>query len=54
MIQEIYGTTIGRKRILTFPAVSVNTIELTIEEQKGLTGINEIEAYLIDERLLEK
>ncbi|MBK6378500.1 MAG: alpha-L-fucosidase [Chitinophagaceae bacterium] len=54
LIQEIYGTTIGRKRILTFPAVSVNTIELTIEEQKGLTGINEIEAYLIDERLLEK
>ncbi len=53
LVKEIYGTTIGKKRIITFPAVSVNTIELTIEEQKGSTGISEIEAYLIDEKLIE-
>lgn len=54
LVKEIYGTTIGRKRIISFPAVSVNTIELTIEEQKGATAISEIEAYLIDEKLTEK
>jgi alpha-L-fucosidase len=54
MVKEIYGTTIGNKRIITFPAVFVNTIQLTIEEQLGTTGINEIEAFLIDEKLVEK
>ena len=54
LVKEIYGTTIGKKRIITFPAASINTIELTIEEQNGSTGISEIEAYLIDEKLLEK
>ena len=54
MVKEIYGTTIGKKRIITFPAVYINTIELTIEEQKGSTGISEIAAYLIDEKLIEK
>lgn len=54
MVKEIYGTTIGNKRIITFPAVFVNTIQLTIEEQMGTTGINEMEAFLIDENLVEK
>jgi len=54
LVKEIYGTTIGRKRIITFPAVSINTIELTIEAQKDSTGVTEIEAYLIDEKLIEK
>ncbi len=54
LVKEIYGTTIGKKRIITFPAVSINTIELTIEQQNNSTGISEIEAYLIDEKLIEK
>ena len=54
LVKEIYGTTIGKKRILTFPNVEINTIELTIEEQKGTTSISEIEGYLIDEKLIEK
>lgn len=54
LVKEIYGTTIGKKRMITFPAVAVNTIELTIEEQHGSTGISEIEAYLVDEKLIEK
>lgn len=54
LVKEIYGTTIGKKRMITFPTVSINTIELTIEEQKSTTGISEIEAYLIDEKLIEK
>ncbi len=54
LIKEIYGTTIGKKRVITFPAVNINTIELTIEEQNSSTGISEIGAYLIDEKLIEK
>ncbi|MFN8252338.1 MAG: alpha-L-fucosidase [Ferruginibacter sp.] len=54
LVKEIYGTTIGRKRIISFPAVDANTIELTIEDQKNTTGIAEIEAYYINESLIEK
>jgi alpha-L-fucosidase len=54
LIKEIHGTTIGRKRIITFPAVDINTIELTIEGEKDETVINEIEGYLIDENLIEQ
>ncbi|GAB2835663.1 alpha-L-fucosidase [Ferruginibacter profundus] len=54
MIKEIHGTTIGRKRIITFPAVDINAIELTIEGEHGATIIKEIEGYLINENLVEK
>jgi len=54
LIKEIYGTTIGKKRIISFSAIAVNTIELTIEQQNGPTGISEMEAYLMDEKLIEK
>jgi alpha-L-fucosidase len=50
----INGTTIGRKRIISFPTVTINSIELMIEKQNGVTSISEIEAYLIDEKLIEK
>jgi alpha-L-fucosidase len=53
LVKIIDGTTIGRKRILTFPAVEINTIELTILQQDGVTAVSEIEAYLIDENLIE-
>ena len=52
--QVIEGTTIGRQRIITFPAMPVNRIILSIADQKGMTSINEIEAYLIDKKLAEK
>lgn len=54
LIKEIKGTTIGRKRILTFPAVNISTIELTILEQKGVTKIAEIEAYYLNEHNIEQ
>lgn len=54
LVKEIHGTTIGRKRILTFPAIDISTIELTIEGQKGHTLITEIEGYLINDNLVEK
>ena len=42
LVKQIEGTTIGHKRILTFAAVDINTIELTILQQDGVTAINEI------------
>ncbi len=52
--KEIRGTTIGNKRILTFPQTEIDNILLIIGSQKWLTQISEIEAYLIDEKLIEK
>ncbi len=54
LIKEIEGTTIGHKRILTFPDTEVNSIVLKIQDQKKSTRIAEIAAYRIDERLVEK
>ncbi|MDQ6888943.1 MAG: alpha-L-fucosidase, partial [Bacteroidota bacterium] len=47
LIKEINGTTIGHKRIITFPATEANIIGLSIDQQKNTTDISEIEAYLI-------
>jgi alpha-L-fucosidase len=54
LVKEINGTTIGRKRIISFAGANVATIELTIENQHGATEIAEIEGYLIDENLIEQ
>ncbi len=50
---EVEGTTIGHKRILTFPSKNVNTIRITIEEAKGQVLLNTISAFHIDENLIE-
>ncbi len=53
-INEINGTTIGRKRIITFPATSVNIIKLSTSSDSGMVSLSEIEAYLLDDKLIEK
>ncbi len=53
LIKEIKGTTIGHKRILTFPSVEANEIKLSLNRQKGETRLAEIEVYLIDSSLAE-
>ncbi|HLP38617.1 alpha-L-fucosidase [Lacibacter sp.] len=54
-LKEIKGTTIGRKRVITFSAVdNVSLISLVIEEQKKTTVIAKIDAYLISDSLIEK
>lgn len=53
ILKEISGTTIGHKRILSFPAVRANSISLVIDQQKSPTAICEFEAYLINENLVE-
>lgn len=54
LIREINGTTIGRKRILTFPETDAAYIALAVDEQQAPTEISEIEIYHIDPKLIEK
>jgi len=53
-VKEIPFTTIGRKRILTFPSQTVTAVRLLIEDAKGTPVLSEVGAYLINENLIEK
>ena len=55
--QKVYHTeitTIGNKRILTFPAIEADKIEVRIKSAKGKPIIKPVKIYLIDENLIEK
>ncbi len=54
VVREISGTTIGRKRILTFPATDTDAITVFIEEDKGPVRVAGIDAFLIQDSLTEK
>ena len=54
VIKEIKGTTIGKKRMITFPATNTSIINLSISDQKGATTISEVQSYLLSENLIEK
>ena len=49
----INGTTIGHKRILTFPSQTIKKIILRVTEQKAPLRIHSIKAYSIQESLIE-
>ena len=51
-INQILGTSIGRKRILTFPAMTVTSFKVYVEDAKGNDNVSGIAAYLIDENLI--
>jgi alpha-L-fucosidase len=54
MVEKIKGTTIGRKRILTFPEQKVTSVTLSIMDAKGMAEISEMAAYLINPAQIEK
>ena len=53
-VGEISGTTVGRKRILTFPATKITSFKVYLDDAKGSDNISGVAAYLIDEKLVEK
>jgi alpha-L-fucosidase len=53
-VEVINGTTIGKKRILTFRKTDVDSFTLTITGAKAEPLISEIAAYKIDDSLVEK
>ena len=54
VLQTINGTTIGRKRIITFSAKEVSAVRFTVTSAKASPLISEIEIYNIDGFLVEK
>jgi alpha-L-fucosidase len=50
----ITGTTIGKKRILTFATVEADSFTIAVTGAKAAPLISEVGAYLIDEDLVEK
>jgi alpha-L-fucosidase len=50
---EINGTTIGRKRILTFPAKTITSFTVTYLDRRGSDNLWGVEAYHIDGQLIE-
>lgn len=53
-IREIQGNSVGRKRILTFPALTITSFRVYLEDAKGHDNISRIAAYLINDVLVEK
>lgn len=53
-IGEVQGTSVGRKRILTFPATTITSFRVYLEDAQGNDNITGIAAYLLDEKLVEK
>jgi len=53
-VGEIDGTTIGRKRVLTFPSKKITSFKVYMVDRFGNDNITRVGAYLIDEKLIEK
>jgi len=53
LVKEIQLTTIGHKRILTFPAQNISGIRIEFEDAKQVPFLSEVETYLIEEKLTE-
>lgn len=54
VVKEIEGTTIGRKRILTFPSVEADALEIVVKDAKATPKLQQASVYLIREALVEQ
>ncbi|MBK5270549.1 MAG: alpha-L-fucosidase, partial [Bacteroidia bacterium] len=53
IVREISGTSIGRKRILTFPTTNVTFFKVYTEDVQGNDNVSGVAAYLINRKLIE-
>lgn len=53
-VHEIHANTIGKKRILTFPAIDADALIIKVDAAKSAPAINEISVYSINETLIEQ
>ena len=53
-VRKISVTTVGNKRILTFPAEEVTEISFIINHAKAKTKLADIAGYLLDDKLIEQ
>lgn len=54
VVREIPLTTIGHKRIVTFPSDNISTVRFVIRAARGTPLVSEIETYRIYDKLIEK
>jgi len=54
VVREIRGSSVGRKRILTFPVTSITSFRVYLDDTRGNDNISGIAAYLINEKLAEQ
>ena len=53
-VVSVRGTTVGRKRIISFPVKKIKQIVIRITQAKAAPIMSEISVYRIEERLVEK
>jgi alpha-L-fucosidase len=53
-LESYMETTIGRKRIITFPSMNADDVFIHFVNSKQKIRVSEVEAYLIPENLIEK
>ena len=54
LLKELTGTTVGRKRILTFPSETITSFKVYLDDVNGNDNISGVAAYLIDEKLINR
>jgi alpha-L-fucosidase len=54
VVNEINGTTIGRKRIVTFPVQTITSFKVILKDRFGNDNVSGIAAYLLEEKLVER
>lgn len=54
VVREYVGSSVGRKRIITFKTTTVTSFTVYLEDSKGTDNVIGVTAYLLDEDLLEK
>jgi len=53
-LESYMYSTIGQKRIMSFPAIEASDLMIRFVEAKNTIKITAVEAYLLDEKLIEK
>lgn len=54
VVKEIMGTTIGRKRIITFPSVKTDSVEILVDDSRFKPTLAGVSVYIISDNLIEK
>ncbi|MBV9963197.1 MAG: alpha-L-fucosidase [Parafilimonas sp.] len=53
-VQTLHESTVGKKRIITFPSTEIDLLTIDINDTKAKPLLSEVSAYLIDENLIEQ
>jgi alpha-L-fucosidase len=54
IVKEINGTTVGRKRIITFPTTKMTSFKVFLDDVWGNDNISGVAAFRIDDSLIEQ